>query len=43
MVINSLNKDFNQITSRLLRPREDKIINKIQQIISSAKAKFINK
>ena len=43
MVIDSLHKDFNLITSGLLGQREDKTIDKIQQILFSAKAKFISK
>lgn len=35
-------KDFDLLPSRLLEKGENKSINKIQQILSSAKAKFIN-
>ena len=41
MVINSLHKDFDLIISRLLEQKRDKTTDKIQQILSFAKAKFI--
>ena len=43
MAIDSLHKDFDLITSELLGQEGDKTIDKIQQILSSAKAKFISK
>lgn len=43
IVINSLYKKFNLIISKLLKQKKNKIIDKIQQILFFAKAKFIHK
>ena len=43
MAIDSLHKEFNLIISGLLGQGGDKIIDKIQQILSFIKVKFISK
>lgn len=42
VTLNSLHNDFNIITKSMLE-RKDKLINEMQQILTSAKAKFISK
>lgn len=42
VALNFLHDDFKTTTTNMLK-RKDKIINKIQQILASTKAKFISK